>query len=173
MDKDLYRAMNSQITREYQAFYLYTQMAFWLESQEYEGMARWFEKQAAEEMKHARKIAKHLIDRGEKVTLEAVERPTSSWPTPVELLNDAYNHEVSVTKTINGLIKMAQDKSDMAAVGMLFWFIDEQIEEEDQSMRFFELGKRLAQSTLGLYELDRDMGKRRDEELEGHGEKSN
>ena len=52
----LRNGLNDQITAEFESAYLYLDMANYLESQNFEGMAHWFRLQAKEEKRHALKI---------------------------------------------------------------------------------------------------------------------
>ena len=67
MTEKLQNALNEQITAELWSANLYLSMSFYLEREGFSGMARWMQKQSAEEIGHAYAIAEYMIKR--EVTL--------------------------------------------------------------------------------------------------------
>ena len=57
MTEKLQNALNEQITAELWSANLYLSMSFYLEREGFSGMARWMQKQSAEEIGHAYAIA--------------------------------------------------------------------------------------------------------------------
>ena len=56
-----------------------------------------------------------------------------------------------------------EDK-DFASVSFLNWFVDEQIQEEEQALMYLEKARLFGGSAAGLMMLDGEMGKRKPEE---------
>lgn len=75
---ELRELLVAQITQELSAAHIYFQVALHLEGRSYPGAAKWFFNQAMEEHVHARKIAQHLLDRGEAVVLSDVIEPSAA-----------------------------------------------------------------------------------------------
>ena len=75
MTEKLQNALNEQITAELWSANLYLSMSFYLEREGFSGMARWMQKQSAEETGHAYAIAGYMIKR------EATPKPPTSCPT--------------------------------------------------------------------------------------------
>ena len=63
MTEKLQNALNEQITAELWSANLYLSMSFYLEREGFSGMARWMQKQSAEEIGHAYAIAEYMIKR--------------------------------------------------------------------------------------------------------------
>ena len=63
MTEKLQNALNEQITAELWSANLYLSMSFYLEREGFSGMARWMQKQSAEETGHAYAIAGYMIKR--------------------------------------------------------------------------------------------------------------
>lgn len=63
MTEKLQNALNEQITAELWSANLYLSMSFYLEREGFSGMARWMQKQSAEETGHAYAIAEYMIKR--------------------------------------------------------------------------------------------------------------
>ena len=160
INEKIQQAFNEQINHEIGSAYIYLSMAAYFYSQNLEGMANWMKVQAKEEMVHAMKFFTHIIDRDGKVVLGALEKPKTSWATPVDAWKDAYKHEQFITGKIHSLVKLAAGESDYASTPLLNWFEDEQIEEEQQTIRVVQLLEKIGTSGAGLVMLDKELGKR-------------
>jgi len=160
ISKKLVEAMNDQINYELYSGYIYLSMATWLEEQNLDGMAQWMKTQAKEEYGHAMKFWNHVIDRGGRVILKAIEAPKTKWDSPLEVWEDAYQHEMKVTKRIFKIGKIAEKEGDKSATPLLQWFYDEQVEEEEQTMKVRDRLKMIGDSTNALLMLDSKLGKR-------------
>jgi ferritin len=154
------KAMNDQINAEMFSAYLYQSMAAWLESTDMPGMAHWMEVQAKEEMEHAFKFYRYVMERGGNVTLQAIEAPQSEWDSPVSVFSDALDHEKYISKRIDDLMDMAISEKDHASRIMLNWFVEEQVEEEDNASTNLAKIRHLEGSKRGMYMLDKEFGSR-------------
>ncbi len=160
ISKELQDAINDQINYELYSGYIYLAMAAWFEEQNLDGMARWMKIQAKEEYEHAMRFWTHVTDRGGKVELKAIESPKIEWSSPLEAWEDAYQHELKVTKRIFKIGEIASNEGDKSAEPMLAWFYDEQVEEEEQTMKVRDLLKLIGDSTNALFMLDSKLGAR-------------
>lgn len=158
--KRMEEALNEQINEELFSAYLYLAMAAYFHSQGLEGMARWMELQAKEELGHAMRIFRHLVERGGRVTLKALKEPQAEWESPLAAFQAAYQHERHITAKIHQLVDLAQGEKDHAAFQMLQWFVAEQVEEEDQTKRAVELLERAGPDGRGLLIVDARFGAR-------------
>lgn len=122
--------LNEQIRNEIASGYLYLAMSAWLESQNMAGAAHWMRAQYKEELDHAGKLFAYVNDRNGRVTLEAIEKPTSDFGTLKETFEATLAHEQKVTAAINKLYELALSEKDYATQIELQWFVKEQIEEE-------------------------------------------
>ena len=160
ISKKLVDAINDQINYELYSGYVYLSMAAWFEAQNLDGMAQWMKTQAKEEYGHAMKFWDHVVDRGGRVVLKAIEAPKTKWDSPLEVWEDAYQHEMKVTKRIFKIGKIAEKEGDKSATPLLQWFYDEQVEEEEQTMKVRDRLKMIGDSTNALLMLDSKLGKR-------------
>ena len=160
MSAALQRAMNDQIQKEFYASYLYLAMSAWFEERNYDGFAKWMRIQADEERGHAMRLYDFVLDRGGRVTLEAIPEPAAKWKSEFEVFEAARKHEEMVSTSINGLYTRATSEKDYAALVMLQWFITEQVEEEKTSTALAERLRRVGDSATGLIILDRQLGER-------------
>lgn len=153
-------AFNEQIKEELASAYLYLSMAAYFHAQNLDGMAHWMHVQAHEEYEHAMKFFNHIIDRGGQVELARLEKPKKVWDSPLSAFEEAYQHEQYVTGRINSLYKLAVSEEDYPALGLLQWFVDEQVEEEASVSKIVEQLKMIGNSGSGLIMLDSQLGKR-------------
>lgn len=162
ISEKLVKALNEQIKAELDSAYLYLGMANWLQGKNFAGMAHWFRVQAREEQEHAMKIHDYLIERDEIPVLLPVAAPETKWGSVAEVFKEAYDHECDVTKMIYDLVDAAAADKDHASASMLQWFVDEQVEEEAQSLELAETSKMIGDSVSGLMVLDQRLAARKD-----------
>lgn len=161
LSKKLHKELNIQIQEELFSAYLYYAMAAWFESENFPGFGHWMRVQAMEEVTHAHKFHNHILERGGEVELLEIAKPQMKWKSPIDALKAAYAHEQHITSRIHFLMDIAQEDHDHAAVvGLLNWFVEEQIEEEvtaDEAVQKLSL---IGDNKNGLYMLDKEMGAR-------------
>lgn len=162
ISEKLRNGFNKQITAEFESAYLYLDMANYLEAQNLNGMARWFRLQAEEEKKHAVKINDFLIEREISPDLAEIKAPSVEWIDVPSILDAAYRHECLVSDLIYDLVAQAMEDKDFSSLSFLQWFVDEQVEEESQSLFFSNKARLVADNIGGLMVLDREMGERQD-----------
>ena len=61
---------------------------------------------------------------------------------------------------INSLYELAIAEKDYATQSMLKWFIDEQVEEEDNAKTLIDKLELIGDNGYGLYELDKELAAR-------------
>jgi len=158
--KKLNDAINEQIKNELESYYIYLSMAAWLHSKALDGMGHWMRVQAHEEMLHAMKFFNHLIDRGGKVALKDLKQLKIQWKSPLEVFQDAFEHEKFISKKINDLMSIARQEKEYASEPLLAWFTDEQIEEESNASKITEQLEMIGADKSGLLMLDRELAAR-------------
>jgi ferritin len=69
-------------------------------------------------------------------------------------------HEKAVTKSIHKMYEVALKEKDYAAVNFLNWFVEEQVEEEDQFNTILGKIKLIEEHGGSIYMLDRELAMR-------------
>lgn len=151
-------ALNEQINAEFSAFYTYLSMAAHFQAENLPGFAAWMHNHAQEEQVHAMKIYTFINERNGRVELKPLAGPKTHWTTPVEAFEDALKHEQHVTHLINQLVDLAIAESDHATNSFLQWFVDEQVEEEAVVDAVLQDLRRVGDSNLAIFMLDRELG---------------
>jgi ferritin len=158
--KQLLEAMNEQIKNEFYSAYLYLAMAAHCEAENLPGFGKWLRVQAQEEIGHGMKFFEFLIDRGARVTLQAISQPPAKYKSMAAMFQEVLEHEKRVTSLINRLYEIAVAEKDYAAQVLLHWFINEQVEEEKNATQILEQLKMIPEKGGALLFLDRHVGKR-------------
>ena len=160
INKKVEDALNGQLNAEYYSSYLYLSMAAYFESIDLPGFANWMRIQTQEEMFHALKFYDYIIERGGRVILRAIEAPPSEWKSPWDVFETTFKHEQKVTGLINDLVFLARDERDNAAEIFLQWFVNEQVEEEDNVNKILGQLKLIKDSPQALFMLDKELAQR-------------
>lgn len=153
-------AINKQVNAEFYSAYLYLGMSAKCTQTNLKGMANWFYVQAQEEMTHAIKFYRFVMDRGGISSLPAIEGVRTDWKDPLEMFEAAYAHEQLVSGLINNLVDIALAERDHATASMLNWFVDEQVEEEANASEISEKLRLMGASKEALFMLDKELSLR-------------
>jgi ferritin len=160
LSEKMTKALNEQINKEMYSAYLYLSMSAHCTNAGLDGFANWFMVQYQEENSHAMKIYNYLNEQGAQVVLEAIAKPPSEFGTPLEMFEATLKHEQFVTKSIYGLVDLANQEKDYATQIFLHWFVTEQVEEEGNDNEIIAKLKLVGNSGNGLFMVDRDLGSR-------------
>jgi len=158
--KRMQDAMNDQIQHELASAYLYLAMAADFHARGLDGMAQWMEVQTQEEMVHAMRFFRHVDERNGRIELKVLAAPQKEWASPLAAFEAAYQHEQFITARIDELARIAREENDNAALMMLQWFVNEQIEEEANVSTVIDLLKLVGDAGQGLLMADRELGTR-------------
>jgi ferritin len=92
--------------------------------------------------------------------LEALKKPSASFATPLEAFEEVLKHEEYITDRIWKLNEIAVKEGDYALQSLLKWFIDEQVEEEDNARNAIDALRLVGDNGSGLFLFDREMAQR-------------
>jgi ferritin len=160
LKEKMLRALNGHITAEFYSSYLYLSMETYFQIGSLTGFAAWMRAQVQEELMHAMKFHAYVIERGGRVTLEAIGKPESDWGSPLEAFQHILRHEQSVSAMIDDLMELAIAEKDHASRIFLQWFVTEQVEEEATVGEIVDKLTLIKDDSSGLFLLDAELGKR-------------
>lgn len=160
LSKKLHDALNAQINAELWSAYLYLSMSLDAENKGFKGVANWFYIQFREEQDHARIFMNYLLSRDAEVKLSPIAEVRTSWASPLDMFKDTLEHEKKVTAMIHNLAAIAAEDRDFASSNKLVWFIDEQIEEEENARGMIQSFEAVEGNKFGLYMLDKELATR-------------
>jgi len=149
-----------QVNKEFYSAYLYLSMSAHFSNIGLLGFASWMRVQVQEETAHAMLMYDYLINRGEKVTLSAIDAAPSNWGTPLSIIEETLKHEEYITSLINNIVNIADENKDRATMSYFNWFVDEQVEEESNAQDIISKLKLIGEDKSALYLLDKDLATR-------------
>ena len=160
MDRKVADLLNQQVNKEFYSAYLYLDMANYYIDLDLDGFGNWYTIQSQEERDHAMLFVQYLQNNGEKVTLEAIDKPDKVFETPLDPLVAAAEHERYVTDLIHKIYEAAYEVKDFRTMQFLDWFVKEQGEEEknaDGMVRKYQL---FGSDAKSLYLLNQELAAR-------------
>ncbi len=163
LSSKLERLLNDQINLELCSAYVYLGMAAYFERTAFTGFGKWMHVQSREELVHASRFFKYMVERGGKVILEAIPEPKCDYKSPLDAFKVSLGHEQRVSAAICAIYDIAGSEKDFATLSFLKWFLDEQVEEE-RNVGDVLAKLELAGDSLGaLFQIDQHAGRRAEE----------
>tara|TARA_R110002124_G_scaffold176946_2_gene344956 strand:- start:1980 stop:2519 length:540 start_codon:yes stop_codon:yes gene_type:complete len=151
--------LNNQVKMEAEASAKYLAMASWCDRNGFKNSAGFFASQSDEERMHMLKIFNFIMTVGGTAIAPetpAVKQEFSSFRSVFET---ALQSEIAVTQSINRIVTASRNLEDYATEGLMQWFVNEQIEEEDNMRRALELFDVIGEEGTGLYHIDKAIAK--------------
>ena len=160
MNETIAKLLNEQINKEFYSAYLYLDMSNYFDSLDLDGYANYYMIQAQEERDHALLFLKYMQINGLKVSFDAIGKPDKTYDNILDPLTVAAEHERYVTSLINDIYHEAHEAKDYRTMKFLDWFVDEQMEEEENADKMISRYKLFGSDPKGLYLLDQEYAAR-------------
>ena len=160
ISKKLAKAINEQINAEMWSAYLYLSMSQDIFAKGFHGIAHWYKVQFLEEQAHAAIMINYLHSQDERVVLAPIAKVPTEWKSVLAAFEETLKHEQKVTAMINNLCDIADEDKDRAAANFLAWFIDEQVEEEENARDLIRQCTMIDGNMGGMMMLDQALGAR-------------
>jgi ferritin len=158
--------LNEQMAMEAHSSSTYLAMSAWCYAQGLNGCGAYFKAQSAEEREHMLKLFDFIVDVGGLPVSPAVPKVNASFDGLRDLLVKALEQEISITQSFNKITDHCHKVKDYQTAKFVQWYLDEQLEEEQQARRCIELFDLIGTEAGGLYRIDKDIWK-----LKSHDEK--
>ena len=98
--------------------------------------------------------------RHDNVNLKQIEAPQADFQDPLQIFEKIYEHEKSVTSSIECVAYMSEDECDMATRNFIDWYIAEQVEEEATVFEIIKKLRMFGSDKTILYHLDKELAQR-------------
>lgn len=157
ISEKLVDALNAQIEMEAYASFLYLSMSSWCASKGLKGCASFLRRQSEEENLHMLKIVDYMLDVDHRPMIPHVQKAPGEFESIVSLMNDVYEHEKKVTRSIHQLIELCNTEDDFATFNFLQWYVAEQREEESLMRDILDKIKLIGDGPQSLYYIDKEM----------------
>ena len=165
LSSKLEKALNDQINLEFCSAYASLGMAAYFERTAFTGFGKWMKIQSNEELGHANRFFKYIVERGGKVTLQAIPEPKCDFKSPLDAFQASLGHEQRVSASICAIFwKLATEDKDYATLSFLKWFLDEQVEEERNVGDILSKLELVGDNRSALYQIDQHAARRAAEE---------
>ena len=163
LSNKLEKVLNDQINLELSSAYAYVGMAAYFERTAFTGFGKWMQLQSKEEIGHANRFFKYIVERGGKVTLQAISEPKCDYKSPHDAFKASLGHEQKVSASICAIYELAVAEKDYATLSFLKWFLDEQVEEERNVGDLLAKLEMVGDNRGALYQIDKQAGRRGEE----------
>ena len=151
----LEKALNKQIEMEANAANAYLSAASWCDTTGYDGAAKFFHSQAQEEHQHMLKFVNFVNGQCLGAIIPGVKQPPKTYKSLESICKTALSNEQAVTKSINHMVDLAQKDKDHNTITFLQFFVNEQIEEEQQFEDILQKFNLIGRDKLAIYEIDK------------------
>ncbi len=160
ISKDMSKAINEQINKELYSAYLYLGMSGWAERNGMPGSGNWFFVQTQEELSHVQRFYQYILRQGAGIQLDAIAKPGQTYESALDLFEKALAHEQLITASINSLVDIAVKERDHATEVFLQWFVNEQVEEEENAGKIIDQLRLAGPTGGGMFMIDRELATR-------------
>jgi len=154
--------LNEQINKEFYSGYLYLSISAYLKGLGLKGFASWLRIQAKEEVEHGLRIFDYIINCNSFVTLKQIHMPDFEFNGVLPVIRKIYEHEKSITSSIMTVAKLAEDECDRTTLNFVDWFIEEQVQEEENIKDIIKRLELFGEDKVALLLIDRELGERKE-----------
>jgi len=147
--------LNNQVKMEAEASAKYLAMASWCDRNGFKNSAKYFLKQSDEERAHMLKIFNYIMTVGGTAVSPEIAAVKQEFPTFRSVFEAALQSEIAVTQSINRIVTQSRREEDYGTENFLQWFVNEQVEEEDNARRAIELFDVIGEEGTGQYFVDK------------------
>ena len=160
LNKKIEKMINDQITKELYSSALYLSMAAWFSSMSLNGFAKWYYIQTQEERDHALIFYHYMKNTDTRTAFQQINEPTFDFKNTIDILEKTVKHEEFITASIYDIMQVANEEHDYKTVQFLNWFVDEQVQEENNANSNLNRFKTMGLDGKAIYLLDQEMGVR-------------
>ena len=152
--------INEQINKEFYSGYLYLSMSAYLKQIGLFGFAEWTKQHAREEVEHGLKLLDYLLERNSFVTLKQIGTPEFEYNGILSIFQNIYEHEKCITSSVMEIAKLAEEECDRKTLTFIEWFIEEQVEEEQDVKNIIKRLEMFGEDKASLFLMDKELAER-------------
>ena len=152
--------LNEQINKEFYSAYLYLAMSAYFSEIGLYGFSNWAKIQSREEIDHGMILFEYVLGRNSQIHLAQISMPVFDMNSPLDVFEQIYKHERSITTAIDAVVAMTEGECDLSTRNFIDWYLKEQIEEETAVSRIIAKLKAFGAEKSALYLIDRELSSR-------------
>lgn len=149
--------LNEQIAMEAHSSSTYLSMSAWCYAQGLNGSGEYFKIQSGEEREHMLRLFDYIVDAGGLALSPEVSKIERNFEGLRDILVKALEQEISITQSFNRITEQCHKVKDYQTARFIQWYLDEQIEEEQQARRCIEIYDIVGTEAGGLYRIDKEI----------------
>lgn len=151
--------INLQIQKELTNSLLYLSMANWADWEGWEGLAALYRKHAAEELTHMDKFISYMLDRDAmpQTPSQTFDKVPNEFDGVKAILEATLKRETETTESIKKINMQAMEEGDCLTKTFLIALLSEQIEEEQQALKWFGRYELYESTSSPLILLDKEF----------------
>ena len=162
LQESILELLNKQIGMEAHSSAFYLSMSAWCYHQGLEGCGYYFQKQSGEEREHMLRIFNYVAEVGGLPVSPEVHFIDTRFEGLRDIFEKALDSEIMITESFNNMTAHCHEIKDFQTAKFLQWFLDEQLEEEQNARRLLEIFDLVGTDQGGLYRIDHEVRKLRD-----------
>jgi len=151
--------LNDQIAMEAHSSAAYLSMSAWCYAQGLNGAGSFYKKQSGEEREHMLKLFDYVADAGGLPVSPDITNIERSFEGLRDIFVRALEMEIAITNKFNLITEQCHKLKDFQTARFVQWYLDEQMEEEQQARRCLEIFDLITTQDGGLYRIDSEVGK--------------
>lgn len=132
VSENLICKLNDHLNLELSSSYFYLSIGAFLSSLEKYDLAEFFISQGQIEISHGMNIYNYIIQKGENINLETIQKPSNQYGSILDTCENGYEKKQFIIKSLYDLIDTANDEKDYASLNMLEKHIKKHIKEENE-----------------------------------------
>lgn len=151
--------INLQIQKEITNSLLYLSMANWADWEGWEGLAALYRKHAAEELTHRDKFISYMLDRDAmpQTPSQTFDKVPNEFDGVKAILEATLKREIETTESIKKINMQAMEEGDCLTKTFLIALLSEQIEEEQQAIKWVDRYELYESTNSPLILLDKEF----------------
>ncbi len=151
--------LNKQMAIEAHSCAAYLSMSAWCHVQGLVGCAHYFKKQSGEEREHQLRLFDYVTSMGALAVSPEVRGVEANFEGLRSIFEMALDMEIEITERFNFMTELCHKNKDYQTAKFLQWYLDEQMEEEENARRCLELFDLITPANDGLYQIDKAVAK--------------
>ena len=107
-------------------------------------------------------VSDYIINSNSFVTLKQIKTPEFEFNGIIPIFNIIYEHEKCITHSVMSVAQKAEEECDRTTLNFIDWFIEEQIEEEENVKNIIKRLELFGDDKVALYLMDKELAQRAD-----------